>query len=865
MAHMGDALAPTEWLVFHSVEVKSGKEKLLTMRPSSVRSGQRHVWLPSSIGEDDDPSEYSGQGPPRFIEGNCTEEEKLDYRLLVDNSAEGMLICANDGETLRILQANPEACRITGRRHEDLAGAGCEDIFDPSDPRLKLGFEEQRRIGKFEGEIRLLQPHRKTFTARVSIITLEEQRIGVIFRSLTERLRADEKIKNLNEELNGQVAQLTATMSEVDDYEEILRETTDRLRALFEQVAVGMALVELDGSWLWINRKLCDILDYYPGDLYGMALQEIIHPDDRDANDEYIHRLLAKDRATYQAEKRCLRKDESIVWIKLTISPVLDSSGNPKCLVAVIEDITERKRADEALRQSEELYRTVVEQAAENIFLVDTETKRIVESNAALHSSLGYSEEELERMTLYDIVAHDRESINQNIAFILQEGRYYCGERLYKRKDGSLMELEVNVSTAPYGVKTVMCVVAHDVTERNRAEKRLRHSLGILLALREAGQTLASTLESEEIISRLLEIMQRVSNLSSVMISLRDKNGNLRIWRSVGLQELGQRARFTHEAQAARRATVESKERRLFRLQRLNSGTGHLTGLCLPLCMQDSVVGVLEAYGPESLVETDTVELIASITSQAARALENARLHEELGERECRLQDLVEKLLGTQEEERHRVSYEVHDGLAQIAAAAHQHLQAFAQRYSLEEESSRRDLERILRLVRQTVTEARRIIANLRPTILDDLGLAPTILLEAERLREEGYDVLLEEALGEERLPAPVETTLFRIAQEALTNMRKHSQTKRVCIKLGYRGDKVELEIQDWGQGFDPTAAATGNGPGERVGLAGMRERVGMLGGKLEIRSRLGTGTYISASVPRDAARAPSSERRPRQ
>jgi signal transduction histidine kinase len=330
---------------------------------------------------------------------------------------------------------------------------------------------------------------------------------------------------------------------------------------------------------------------------------------------------------------------------------------------------------------------------------------------------------------------------------------------------------------------------------------------------------------------------------------VQDEVGRVHIWRSAGLEGLWRRARFAPEAAAARRATLEGKERQLFRLRHPDLRSENLVGLCLPLRSKDRVLGVLEAYGPESLADTDTVDILGSLASQAASALENAQLYEELEERGQRLQDLVGKLLRAQEEERRRVAYEVHDGLAQVAAAAHQHLQAFAERHTPGAETGRRDLERILRLVRATVSDARQIIANLRPTTLDDLGLAATISLEAERLREDGYQVDYQEELGDERLPVAVEIALFRVAQEALNNMRKHAQTQQVRIDLRHREDEVRLEVRDYGRGFDPTAASVESGPGERVGLAGMRERVSMLGGTLEIHSQPDVGTSVVATV----------------
>ena len=133
----------------------------------------------------------------------------------------------------------------------------------------------------------------------------------------------------------------------------------------------------------------------------------------------------------------------------------------------------ERARAARNLRQSEELYRNVVEQAAESIFLLDLETLRVLEANAALGSTLGYEPEELKGMSIYEISAHDRESVDSNVRRALQEGRLPLGLRQYRRKDGGLVDVEISISTVPYEGRRAMCVVAHDVTGRLRAERAL--------------------------------------------------------------------------------------------------------------------------------------------------------------------------------------------------------------------------------------------------------------------------------------------------------------------------------------------------------------------------------------------------------
>ena len=526
---------------------------------------------------------------------------------------------------------------------------------------------------------------------------------------------------------------------------------------------------------------------------------------------------------------------------------------NAKLYEEAQREISERREAEEALLQSERRYRTVVKQAAEGIFIVDIDTKLILEANVAYRTLLGYTAQDMLGLglTLYDVVAHDRKSIDLYLEQIQEEGVQFIGERRHRRKDGSLVDVEVSSSVISYGGGEALCVIVHDITERKRSAERLQRSLDALLGLYEAGQILSSSLEHEEIGSRLLEIASRVSNLTAAVIAVPSEDGELRIWRSAGLEGLWRQLRFSPEAVAARQKVLETRKYQTVQLPQPGDADGpHLVGLNLPLLVRGRLIGVLEAYGPQALMERQYEETLISLANQGASALENARLYAELAERENRLQDLIRKLITAQEEERRKVSYEVHDGLAQTAAGAHQLLQAFARQHPPDSEKGRKDLARALQLVQQTVGEARYVIADLRPTALDDFGLAAAVRLQVEKISSEGSQVDYEEALGNDRLPPEVETALYRVAQEALTNVHKHAPSARVKITLRRLNDAVRLQVRDWGPGFNPEKITDGGGPGERLGLSSMRERVALLGGHLEVHSRPGEGTEVVAEIP---------------
>jgi PAS domain S-box-containing protein len=661
---------------------------------------------------------------------------------------------------------------------------------------------------------------------------------GVMISSLAEALRA---------------ARGRAEASELDarNRQEKLRRSEERFRLLVQGVEdYAIFMLDPEGRVASWNEGAERIMGYAAKEIIGEHFSVFYTREDAEhGHPEEVLRV-ATEEGRFEEEGERVRKDGSRFWANVLVSALRDEKENLRGFSKVLRDITERKEAEKELRENEELYRSVVEQATENIFLVDVKTRRIIQANAALHRSLGYSTEELRRLTLHDIVAHDHENIERNVERILEEQRHFIGERQYRRKDGSLMYVEVGASAISYGGREVICVVAHDISERKTAEAALRRSLDALLTLYETGQLLSSSLEREEIGSRLLGIIRQVSGTTAAVINLGDDRKSLHMWRTIGPESLLASVRDEPEARAARRAAFETQEEMLLEMESPNLQVKHLAGLFLPLWVRERAIGVLEIYGSELLSESGVLETFASLANQAASALENAQLYEQLAEHRHRLQNLVGKLVTAQEEERRRVAYEVHDGLAQVAASAYQHLQNFAVDNPPSSIRGEEALNQALELLQQTVGEARNVVADLRPTVLDDSGLATALRLHVERLSDEGLQTSYDETLGGERLPEVVETALFRVAQEALTNVRKHARAERVHVALELRGQTVWLQVRDWGRGFMSESVTVGADPRENVGLSSMRERVALLGGRFEIHSEPGAGTVVVAEVP---------------
>lgn len=274
----------------------------------------------------------------------------------------------------------------------------------------------------------------------------------------------------------------------------------------------------------------------------------------------------------------------------------------------------------------------------------------------------------------------------------------------------------------------------------------------------------------------------------------------------------------------------------------------------VPLRAKNEVVGVMNvaSHLPGHFAKED-MYLLDSIGHQLGTAIEQAKLYERLSNARERYQRLLQHALTAQEEERKRIARELHDGTSQMLTGLALNLQAamdVAEMSGIKNALMEERLKKAHSLAVQTSIEVTKLINDLRPTLLDSLGLAPAIQRYVETwLQPKGIDATLKTS-GHERLPPEVEVALFRITQEAINNIMKHSAAKNVAIDLQCDGEKCVLRIEDDGKGFDVEEITKVEKTGRGVGLFGMKERVTLVGGTCSVQSKPGQGTTIISEVP---------------
>jgi signal transduction histidine kinase len=364
-------------------------------------------------------------------------------------------------------------------------------------------------------------------------------------------------------------------------------------------------------------------------------------------------------------------------------------------------------------------------------------------------------------------------------------------------------------------------------------------------SLNEIGSALASELELEPLLELVARRLQELVEARLVLIALPDA-GALRIAAAQGESAYGAAGmELAVGGSKAGRVLERGRSERIDSLlddpevdQQTTRRLGVHSALYVPLLVRGRPIGVLIAHdkqGPTPAFREEDLRLAESLAGRAAVAVD-------LSERVSR--DSFRRVVEAQELERARLARELHDETGQALTSILLGLKPLEQTAASDE--ARAAVADVRELVVSTLQSVRRLAVELRPAALDHFGLEAAVERLAETFREQsGLAVDLETQVGSERLTPEAETTLYRVIQEGLTNIAKHAGATRVSILLQRKGTTVVAVVEDDGAGFDPSTTRE-----DALGLAGMRERVSLAGGRLQVESTPGSGTTLAAEVP---------------
>ncbi len=431
---------------------------------------------------------------------------------------------------------------------------------------------------------------------------------------------------------------------------------------------------------------------------------------------------------------------------------------------------------------------------------------------------------------------------------------------------GEHQERYVDIIASPLrdsqGNITEVVELMRDVSEAKRLEQQIREAHQHLLALNAIASTMSQSLDLDTILNAALDkVLELMKGNTGGILLLDEESQTLsyRVYRGLSEEFVkGIAGLRLGEGIAGKAAQLGepiyvdniSEDPRLTRSVVIKEGLRAFTSV--PLQSKNKVLGVMNITSHSTRRFTpEDIQLLNSISNQIAVAIENAKLYEEVQRKEELRGELLNLIISTQEEERKRIARGLHDETSQVLTSLAVNLEAIIAILPSDANEAKAKLRGIQSLAVKTLDEIHKIIYELRPTLLDDLGLTAAVKWHTENyLEAAGVRVYLETAGLERRLPARLETALFRIIQEATTNIVRHADAESTSISLEFNETSIDIHIEDDGKGFD-LGEVMRSRDGERgLGLLSMEERAELLGGHLSIKSRPGFGTQIAVEIP---------------
>jgi PAS domain S-box-containing protein len=634
-----------------------------------------------------------------------------------------------------------------------------------------------------------------------------------------EAKRLLHELQTLRIELELQSEELRRAQNELAgrrQMEDALRENEQRLALIYNTVGdiIFQLAVEPDGQFRFIsvNPAFLRVTGLSSEMVVGKTVNEVI-PEPSLSMVLGKYRQAIEENAIVSWEEISNYPTGRLIG-EVSIAPVFDNKGTCVHLIGSVHDVTERKHMENALRESEEWFRTMADITTTAIFIFQGE--RVVYTNHAGEMLSGYSTEEFFTLRFWDVIHPDYRDLVRERGLARQRGesvpksyevRIVC-------QDGSERWIDYTAGWIGWHGEPAIIGTAFDITERKHAEEALRISETKFKALTEQSITGICLIQEGILVyvnPRLAEIL------------------DFRQEEMVGLPI------FDLLAENDRELVRENLRKRLsgevsninYTIHAIKKG-----GAQVPMEVHGSVI--------EYLGHPAIMGIMLDITERKRAEMALKQSHEQL-------RALAGRVEAAREEERTRIAREVHDQLGQMLTALKFDLNWIAGRVPAGEVAYRDKVAAMLRLIDNTIGTVRRVSAELRPGLLDDLGLRAAIEWQVQEFAGR-TGLKYELSLGEEDvvLDQGLATALFRILQEALTNVARHAGATRIRVAMDVGPDGLALTIADNGKGMtDSQVSAL-----KSLGLLGMRERVRAWGGEVTFKGDQGQGTTVTVRVP---------------
>jgi PAS domain S-box-containing protein len=670
--------------------------------------------------------------------------------------------------------------------------------------------------------------------------------------------------KSSFKELEKRIATLEEQLAQCRRAETTLQKSEKQLRLMFDSANIGMCIVDKDGRFVQVNKKITEILGYEQKEIIGMAVNDITHPEDSAISPKIIKDSMTGQSATAEFEKRYRHKDGYIVWGQVTSSLIKDEKGAPLYFVSQIKDITDQKRLEKALRENrDELERMVTERTFE-LVEANKQLKKEIEERKKAQESVSQSEE---RYALAVAATTDGiwdwDVLIDKVFYsnIFKDLLGYSDEEF----PGTVAAFRSHLH--PDEADVVWAAVQRHLNERvpYKIEYRMRTKSGDFRWFLARGQAIWD-IDGKAI--RMIGSIHDVNEQKLAEDALRDSEMKFRIvadntydwewWRDTGgnfVYVSPSCKRITHFGQEAFMADpdfiwkiihpddqssffshiIEIEEKDFsgeieFRIVRPDGSIRWIAHACQP------------AYDDKGRF----VGRRGSNRDITDRKIADQRLLES----EKQLRHLSAQLLTAQETERSRISRELHDQLGGDLALLK--LRCSVIENKLEKETRlHQECKENLEYIDQIIENVRRLARDLSPSILEDLSFTHAIRWLINNFAKH-YNMKAESDIHEvdHLLSKNDQIMIYRIFQEVLTNIRKHAEAKTIKVEISKDGEEVIFVIEDDGKGFNLGLNSLKTISEKGLGLATMDERARILKGSLNLWSEEGKGTRIFLKVP---------------